>query len=194
MTRPTAMRGLLCAEFVQWAETALPDAVLHRLPLAAAGRATGPDDFLVLVEHLAVQIGEPAAVLRTFGIHLFARLAARYPVFFVDAAGAVPFLARLETHVLGEVRKLDPVVSVPRFDVRTPEAGRVELHYDGPAPFAELTDGLLRGCVLHFDDDAAVVERLPVDPAAALEVRFTITRRGRTESQPAACDWGVRPV
>src|SRR4029450_1393829 len=82
-----------------------------------------------------------SAVLSAFGEHLFARFAALYPVFFVGIDSASAFLAGLETHVHGEVRKLHPDAALPTLQVRTSPAGGMGILYGPPAPRARLAGG-----------------------------------------------------
>jgi len=143
------MTGVVLSEFVQCAETryAVPppagvyNAVetydfqeLSRLVDAAAGRAEGGR----------------AEVLRSFGVHLFGRFAALYPIFFYDAESALDLLAGINTYVHDEVQKLYPDAQFPHFDVERESADRLALVYHSARPLADLADGLIRGCVAHF--------------------------------------------
>src|SRR5689334_19516707 len=55
-------------------------------------------------------------LLRTFGIHLFGRFAALYPVFFFEAESGLSFLGSIDTYIHGEVQKLYPGAEFPSFE------------------------------------------------------------------------------
>jgi Haem-NO-binding len=149
------MKGVVLAEFVQFAESRLgvppppapPDA-LGTYPFA---------DLAALVDDAAGRAGMPAdELLRTFGVHLFGRFAALYPIFFFGADSALDFLGRINTYVHGEVQKLYPDAEFPHFDVTRRSPTTLELVYRSSRPLADLADGLIHGCLQHFGEAIAV--------------------------------------
>jgi hypothetical protein len=167
--------GVIFAEFVDFAETRLGTRV--SAPAFSPTQSYDVGELVVLVERVARERGMTvAAVLEAFGVRLFARFAALYPVFFVDARSAVDLLGHINTYVHGEVQKLYPNAEFPRFDVRRPSPQRLELVYHSTRPLADLAEGLIRGCIAHFGD-AIDVERHDPSNARGYEARFVLRVR-----------------
>jgi hypothetical protein len=170
------MKGIVFAEFVEFVERRLP---------AAAGCVAGrryrhdenpPDEELLqLVTAVAATAHRStAAVLRDFGVDLFAAFASLYPVFLAGEDSAIDMLSRIDTYVHDEVQKLYPDAAFPRFDPQRPSADRLELTYASRRPLADLADGLIRGCIAHFGDPVDV-EREDVGERDGRAARFALT-------------------
>ena len=177
------MKGLIFAEFVEFAETRLGVS----LPGAAyrADRNYPSSDLMTLVEGAGRAANQPSgAILVAFGRYLFTRFAALYPVFFVDTGSALELLARINTHVHDEVRKLYPDAEFPAFDVER-AAGQLTLVYRSRRPLADLAEGLIQGCVAHFGEPIAV-ERHDTPGALGHEARFVLRMHdhSRRRAQP----------
>ena len=170
------MKGVVLSEFVQFAEAryGVP-------PAGGAYNALETYDFaemLGLVDAAAgrVEGGRPE-VLRTFGVHLFGRFAALYPIFFFDAESALDLLGGINTYVHDEVQKLYPDAQFPHFDVERSSADRMVLVYRSARPLADLAEGLIRGCIAHFGRPV-VVEREDLAPDGR-HTRFVLTAAAR---------------
>jgi hypothetical protein len=168
------MKGIVFAELVEYVERALPAAAA-----CVAGRRYRHDEnppdaeLLALVDAVAAASGRSAAeVLRGFGEHLFAAFASLYPVFLAGEQSALDVLARIDTHVHDEVKKLYPDAAFPRFDPRRTAPDRLELTYASARPLADLADGLIRGCIAHFGEPVDVHRDDAGDGRAA---RFALT-------------------
>ena len=147
------MKGILLREFVDFAERELGEGGGHAVRgRRFDGTATYPDEELGgLVTQASAASGIPVpAVLQRYGAYLFGSFVALYPVFLIDVDSAFDLLSRIETYVHGEVQKLYPDARFPRFEVRTPRRGRLEMRYTSTRPFADVAEGLIRGCVAHF--------------------------------------------
>ena len=166
------MMGVVFAEFVDFAEgrlgTPLPEVAFSPVAQYEAS------ELLALVERVATEVGDTTpSVLRQFGVHLFGRFVALYPVFFVEADSALELLAAINTEVHGEVQKLYPGARFPHFEVDRRSSRRLELVYHSTQPLADLAEGLVRGCVAHFGD-AVRVTRTDPPGADGRQARFTI--------------------
>ena len=166
------MTGVIFAEFVGFAETRLG----RRLsaPAFSPTQSYDVEQLVVLVDRVAGETGMTvAAVLQAFGVRLFARFAALYPVFFVDARSAIDLLGHINTYVHGEVQKLYPDAQFPHFDVRWRSPRRIELVYHSTRPLADLAEGLIRGCIAHFGETIHVERHDPAN-ARGYEARFVL--------------------
>ena len=177
------MKGLIFNELLEFAEARLGADLVARVvgpagPYSAVASYPS-EDLVALVERLAsVGTTSPAELLRAFGERLFGRFAALYPVFFVSAESALDLLAQIDTTVHGEVLKLYPTAEFPRFSPTVEGPGVLRLHYRSSRPFADLAEGLIRGCIAHFGEDVEL-RREPAagDPGTAAD--FVVVHRTR---------------
>jgi hypothetical protein len=179
------MKGIVFTEFLEMVEAQFSPALADRiigaasLPSGGAYTAVGnydPGEMWSLVIELGKATGTPVpGLMRTFGEHLFHRFAVVYPTCFANFSSAFDFLQRLETVIHAEVRKLYPDADLPRFDVSERDGQRMVMVYRSNRPFADLAEGLLRGCARHFDEAIEIGrEDLPAERGSA--ARFTLTR------------------
>jgi Haem-NO-binding len=182
------MRGEIFNEFLEFAAESIGVDAAGTLVTPAGTAAGGYEaagrydlaELLHLVDQLAAARGEPRAqVLRSFGRHLFRYFAALYPTFLDEAGSALGVLAGIETYVHGELRKLYPDADFPRFECAPVAPDGLAMSYHSSRPLADLAEGLIQGCIEHFDDPVRVVrEDLPGAPGTA--ARFVvIPERGR---------------
>ena len=173
------MKGILFTDFVDFVERELPAAAGHLGTEAYSPLGTYPEeDLLMLATRAADAAGKPVdEVLRRYGAHLFRTLATLYPVFVDGVGSALDLLAGIETSVHGEVKKLYPDAEFPRFEVRAPAPGQLELLYRSRRPMADVAEGMIRGCIAWFGDHVDL-DRQDIDPADGRAARFTL-RAGR---------------
>ena len=173
-----AMKGLVFAELADFIEQRFGSLAGVPAPGMFNARAGYDHEELIRIVATASAATGVAApeLLRTFGVHLFGRFAALYPVFFFEADSALGFLGGIDTYIHGEVQKLYPGAEFPSFECRTQAAGELEMLYRSSRPLADLAEGLILGCVAHFGETIDVVrEDLPGAPGTA--ARFTLTAR-----------------
>jgi hypothetical protein len=172
------MNGVLFSRFLRFAEDefgAQADGLAGRAEYSPGG-AYDARELLELARRLGEATGlPPDAVLRRFGVALFAYFARMYPVFFAGADSTLGFLGRVETYIHGELLKIYPDAQFPHFDVARPSDDRLELTYRSPRRLADLAEGLIRGCADHFAEriDCA---REDLPSASDETVRFVLTR------------------
>jgi hypothetical protein len=178
------MKGIVFCEFIDMVEARfsleLADRIISSCALATGGAYTAMGDYdhrelVVLVERLSEATATPApALLRGFGEHLLRRFTRRYPEHFSQHS-AFELLGVLDSKIHLEVAKLYPEAELPVFQHEYPAADRMVLLYSSRRPFADLAEGLIRGCIDHFGERIALSrEDLPC--AAGARARFTLTR------------------
>lgn len=99
---------------------------------------------------------EVEPLIRIFGQHLFGRFSALYPAFFPGNMDVFTFLESVENYIHVEVRKLYPDASLPTFATEREGDDVLIMTYSSQHPFSTLAQGLLRGCLDHFEVDGDI--------------------------------------
>jgi hypothetical protein len=177
------MKGVILNEFSDFAESAFGAAMAAEEEVAGADKTWDanarydPEVLAGLIGRVSEASGVAAPeVLRRFGIHLFARFAALYPVFFLEGVSCLDFLAGLDTTIHGEIQKLYPDAEFPRFDCVRPGDDRIELTYRSERGLADFAEGLLLGCIAYFGEPI-LLEREDPSGDSGRVARFSLTRR-----------------
>ncbi|MEQ8461536.1 MAG: heme NO-binding domain-containing protein [Sandaracinaceae bacterium] len=180
------MKGIVFTEFLEMVEDRFSletaEKIIDESELASGGAYTSigtydAREMGALLGALSKESGVPApALLHSFGVHLFARFYALYPVFFEDRHNALDFLESLEEVIHTEVQKLYPDAELPRFDIRRESPDRLEMVYRSSRALSDLAAGLIAGCITHFDEQVEV-SREDLSGGRGVEVRFRLERR-----------------
>lgn len=176
------MKGVVFTEFLEMVEGAFGPDVADRMIVAAdlpnggAYTAVGTYDHRELVAMVGQLSGltgtPPDALVRAYGEHLFGRFAVLFPRFFAGVTSALDFLERVENYIHPEVRKLYPDATLPTFEPTRRDADHMDLVYRSSRHFADLAEGLIRGCAAHFGQPLDLVR----EPTADGAVRFVLAR------------------
>jgi hypothetical protein len=180
------MKGIVFTEFLEMVEREfspeIADRLLEGTELASGGIYTSVGTYdhtemIGLVSRLSGETGiDSHDLMRAFGEYLFRRFNILYPKYFERMDSSFSFLARIEDYIHVEVRKLYPEAELPTFSYDVSQPGRLVLTYQSTRPFASLAEGLIRGCLAHFGEDANIqVEDL--SDGAGTAARFVITQR-----------------
>jgi hypothetical protein len=179
------MKGVVFTEFLEMVEQRFSADLLDRIIDAAALPSGGAYTAVGTYDHaeLVSLVGELSAVVkvpvpelvRAFGHHLFGRFFVLYPEFFAGVGTAFEFLKNIERYVHVEVRKLYPDAQLPTFEHSEPDATTLVLTYRSERPFADFAEGLIRGCIAHFEEPIEL-ERTDLSPNGTA-ARFTMTKR-----------------
>jgi len=181
------MKGIVFTEFLEMVESKfspeLADTIVEGADLPSGGAYTSVGTYdhremIKLVSCLSQETGiSPADLMRTFGLYMFERFYVLFPQYFDGIDTSFQFLERIENYIHVEVRKLYPEAELPSFECDTSQPGCLRLTYRSTRPFAPLAEGLIRGCIAHFREDAEVeVEDRSNGQGTA--ARFLITQRG----------------
>ncbi|MGF1619682.1 MAG: heme NO-binding domain-containing protein [Rhodomicrobiaceae bacterium] len=181
------MKGVVFTEFLEmveeqhsaaFVEDIVDDAHLPSKGYYTAVGAYPHTEIISLVGCLAEKTGMPSPLLmKGFGEHLFGRFRALYPKTYEGSSSAFNFLAGVETHIHMEVRKLYPEAALPSFQVEQHTPRNFSMIYVSTRPFGDLCEGLILGCLKHFNESATVIrEDLQQEPET--RIRFRITKTG----------------
>jgi len=180
------MRGLIFTEFITLVEEKfglrIADQLLTMPGLSDGGAYTSVGTYshgemLSMVKALAQHTGLPQSeLLKIFGEWLFPKLAGSFEFATKHHQDAFSFLCSLDGIIHVEVRKLYADAQLPRVPVTRVDQRVLVMEYRSPRPFADLAEGLLRGCMVHFGERVDMLrEAMPPDGAHA--ARFTLTRK-----------------
>ncbi|MGH8354618.1 MAG: heme NO-binding domain-containing protein [Pseudomonas sp.] len=180
------MKGIVFTEFLEMVEQRFGLETLDRVIIQAqppndgAYTAVGTYDHQELVR-LVVALSEatrvPAAdLIKAFGEHLFQRFTQTYPSLFLGVDSAFNFLRSIEHYIHVEVRKLYPDAELPAFTYESHAANQLVMLYQSRRPFADLAEGLIRGCIDHFGENIEL-QREDLESGQTNRSRFTLTQR-----------------
>jgi len=180
------MKGIVFTEFIEMVESrwspAMADQIIQaaRLPSGGSYTAVGTYDhgeMWSLLAELSKAIGiSVPELMRSFGEHLLGRFAATLPALFETPKSSFEFLEGLDRIIHREVRKLYPDAELPRFTVLEHAERRMVLLYASTRHFADLAEGLIRGCAKHYGEQLGLVrESLPCESGS--RVRFVLERQ-----------------
>ncbi len=180
------MKGVVFREFVDLVEERYGEDVVDRL-LSHPGLSTGGAytavgtydhaELLILIELLSQEIGvEPHELTIELGKQLFNRLYKSYPQFVDPHDNAFDFLKTIDSVVHTEVKKLYSDAEVPEYHCEQLDDRVLVMDYRSSRPFADLAEGMLLGCIAHFNEPIEV-HREPLDGEAQRASRFTLTRQ-----------------
>jgi hypothetical protein len=179
------MKGVVFTEFLEMVEdrfsAEMVDDIIEDSNLASGGAYTAVGTYphgemVAMVVALSQRSGLALRdLLLAFGEHLFGRFAHGYPSFFVQQTNAFDFLAGIEQVIHAEVLKLYPDAQLPRFTVEEHTPQRLVLVYESVRHFEDLAEGLMRGCLAYFGEQADI-SRQAVHGNGPQQERFVLTR------------------
>jgi heme-NO-binding protein len=180
------MKGIVFTEFLEMVEETFSVEVVDQiieasdLPSHGVYTAVGSYDhaeILQLVTHLSEITGMAVPdLVRAFGKHLFGRFVQGYPHFFEGLDSAFAFLQQVENYIHIEVKKLYPDAELPSFDCDASHPGQLVMTYKSSRPFADLAEGLIRGCIEHYGEDIELTSQ-DLSGAQRKHVCFILTQR-----------------
>lgn len=179
------MKGIVFTEFLEMVEAKwsldVTDAIIARsaVPSGGAYTAVGTyphEEIVSLVVALSAETGLAVPdLIRAFGGHLFHRFTQLYPRFFEGVTSSFQLLSGIEDIIHAEVRKLYPDAELPGFEVES-GPGALTLTYRSRRHFADLAEGLIRGCVSHYGENIEVIRENQSDGAD--QARFHLRKLG----------------
>ncbi len=177
------MKGVVFTEFLEMVEQRFSldavDRILRQAAPSHGGTYTAVgtypvEEMFALVTALAEVAKAPIPdLLFAFGEHLFGRFVVAHPAFFTGVGGPLDFLARVDSYIHIEVRKLYPDAELPKFDATRVSERELTLVYHSRRRMSDLAHGLIAGCGKHFGV-ALQVEREDLSEGRGEDVKFTV--------------------
>nr|WP_193988269.1 heme NO-binding domain-containing protein [Lelliottia steviae] len=177
------MKGVVFSLFIEMMEEEfspeIADDVIESCNLESEGAYTSVGTYdhvelLKLVTKLSTKVNTPThKLVRAYGEFLLSRFVELYPTFFENKPSMFDFLLAIENHVHVEVQKLYPDAELPHFKTNLINQTRLDMEYISLRPFADLAEGLIRGCA-DFYRQNIVIEKTDLSDGACKHVLFTI--------------------
>jgi hypothetical protein len=184
------MKGLVFTYLLEFLEAehglVFVDRLLSETDLPSGGAYTvvgtyDASEMIALIGTLSRLTGQsPREVCILAGSALFPRLMESLVDDPAEYASAVSVIESLESIIHVHVRKLYPDAELPRFDTRRLDDDRLEVIYQSSRPFADLAEGLMRGCCDHFGENVEISR--DASENGAFEAKFLLVRRNRNSS------------
>ena len=180
------MKGIVFTELLEMVEETfsmrLANKIVDESELPSGGIYTSVgtyevSEMIALVTALSKETQIPAPKLvHAFGHHLFGRFHETFPQFFINIDNCFDFLSNVEDYIHIEVRKLYPDAALPKFDCEiAPDRSSMTMVYRSPRCLSDLADGLIHGCIEHYNEPI-VVSRDLIEADGSV-VRFVMTRK-----------------
>jgi hypothetical protein len=115
-------------------------------------------------------------LIHLFGENLFQRFSVSYPALFGDVSSAFDFLSRIDGVFHVEVRKLYPDAELPKLQCERLSDAQLSILYSSPRGFGDLAEGLIAGCIRHFDEPIRVARTNLEKEDGCHRVRFDLVR------------------
>lgn len=180
------MKGIVFTEFLEMVEDRFSVEIVERvieassLPSRGVYTSVGTYDhneIIELVSNLSTLTGIAVPdLLQAFGEHLFGRFVSIYPHFFEGIQSAFVFLQKIEDYIHVEVKKLYPDAMLPNFEYDTSTSGQMIMTYRSSRPFADIAEGLIKGCIRHFGEKIEI-RREQTPGNQGTYARFILTKQ-----------------
>ncbi|MGI9507233.1 MAG: heme NO-binding domain-containing protein [Geminicoccaceae bacterium] len=179
------MKGVVFTEFLEMVEDIfspdIADQIVEEADLPSGGVYTAVgtydhDEIVALVQNLSIETNLGVdELLHTFGKHLFGRFVEGYPVFFEGRQDAFKFLQSVEEYIHVEVKKLYPDADLPSVIASLESPDHLKIVYRSDRNMGDLAQGLIEGCIKHFDEPIAVL-RSEASAASGHQTEFDLVR------------------
>lgn len=180
------MKGIIFTEFLEMVEDKFSPEVADRIIEASnldsdgAYTAVGTYDhgeLIQMVVHLSAESDLDVPLLvKTFGNFLFTRFVVLYPRFFEETQSCFDFLELIENHIHVEVKKLYPEAELPSFATTRINDHTLEMIYSSERPFAPVAEGLIEGCIAHYQEPIDLQVK-DLSDGANNHAKFTLTKK-----------------
>lgn len=171
------MMGLVFSEFLNYVEQTMSydmvDKIILKSKIPSGGAYTSlgdydPQEFFMLLKALSEETGTPTpAILKSFGEYLFVFLANKHVQLAKGKKNIFQFFLELKEKVYAEIKKFYHDAILPEYKFDIVSADKLIISYQSPYPLADLTEGLIRGCIHFYKENMEITrEDIPVKHGA----------------------------
>ena len=156
------MKGVLFTELIELIEELMglqfTNKVIEDAQLENEGAFTAVGNYpyqelVKLLESLSSHAQNPKdTLLKSYGECLFHRLSPNYSLELSQYPDTFSFLQQLNNILRFEIFKLNPEAKLPRITTALSSPASMEVHYTSDKRLSELVEGLIVGCISHFDE------------------------------------------
>ena len=191
------MKGIIFTEFIEMVEDRfsleMAEDLFDACQLESGGEYTtvGTYDYrelLALVTELGRRTDMPVPdLVHAYGKHLFGRFGQLFPQMFIGANDPLLFLQSVDQYIHMEVRKLYHDAEFPRFNCFRPNNDEMVMDYRSARPFQDVAQGLIEGCLEHFQCEGDVQrQELEDENGGFTRFHIRITQRAALAVEAAA--------
>lgn len=180
------MKGVVFTEFLGFVERQMGADMVDDIIDDCAGRLSTGGAYTAVSTYPCAEMGAlldalsarsgvaPSELLKGFGQALAGVFAESYPEHFTAAKDLFDFVARIDSYIHAEVRKLYPDAELPSFEVVSRDDRQIVLHYRSPRALQDLATGLFLASADYFREPVDVDMKSDGAPG---EATFTLTRK-----------------
>ena len=178
------MKGMIFTELIDMIESlhgySMVDNVFNEVQLASKGAYTSVgsyahEELVTLLMAFSKKTGSSLEELQfEYGKYMFGYFTREYASFFEGETSALPFLAKIESKIHPQVKKLYPTAELPTFVIENLGPNQLDMTYQSIRCMGDFAAGLIRGCLDYFKEEANVSkEQLSEDGS---RIRFRISK------------------
>jgi len=177
------MKGMVFTNFLDMVEEKFGidtvDAIIAESAVPSGGAYTSVGTYphtemVSLLQALETKVNIPISkLMRVYGEHLFVKLARGYPSLIEDCNCSRDLLLKLDGVIHVEVQKLYPDAELPRFKAVNLPNGDLEMYYFSERHMEDLAEGLLIGCLAHFDEEVSINRSSTDDGTSKFTIRYS---------------------
>lgn len=179
------MKGLVFREFLNMVESEFGDEMTDliineaNIPNEGAYTSVGTYDhkeLIDLVTRLSIHTNiESSELFKRFGQQSFKVFEKSYISYFENISDSFSFLSLVENTIHVNVLKLYPEAELPRIEVNQADNSQMILTYHSKRKMGSFAEGLITGCMDHFNEEADIKKTNLVEDGSVVE--FTITKK-----------------
>jgi len=180
------MMGMVFDEFFsyvteEYSEDMVDDIIIDsKLDNDGAYTAVGrydPSELINLVVALSERTKAPVEnIVKGFGFFVFPKLYLSHKQYLPDWQSPFEVFRKIDNHIHIEVQKFYPNAELPSFSVEKDTENEMTLFYSSARPLATFAEGIIQGCIAHFNANMAVHHEQLGQNGKYFQSRFTITK------------------
>jgi hypothetical protein len=178
------MKGIVFREFLEMVEAKFGYAVVDEMIESASIESKGIYTSVGTYPHselfkLAGQLSQmtdipPQKLFSLYGEYVFGSFLKAYPHLTEVYRTAFELLSHIEGTIHVEVLKLYPDAELPKIEIQEYTEDHMVMVYSSQRKMGDFAEGLIRGCMQHFNENVAIEKELLADDES--KISFSIRR------------------